>query len=63
MDLENRVAELEKRVGKLERINKIRLIFNIVTIVVAFVLILGIIYFIGKFYSSLLEGEILSFMI
>ena len=63
MDVENKVVELEKRVSKLERINKIRLIFNIVTIVIAAILILLIMYFIGKFYSSLLEGEILSFMI
>lgn len=59
-DLETRVLELEKRVKKLENINKMRMIFNIVGIVIAIVLIILIFYFLGKFYSSLLDNEVLS---
>lgn len=60
VDLETRVLELEKKVKKLENVNKMRMIFSIASIVIAGFLIILIFYFINKFYGSLLDNEVLS---
>lgn len=59
-NLEDRILELEKRVSELEKINKRRLIFKIIGIILALILIFCLIFFIFLFYKSILDNQIFS---
>jgi ABC-type bacteriocin/lantibiotic exporter with double-glycine peptidase domain len=54
-DLANRVLELEKRVAKLEKINKRTLVFKIISLVLSVLFLLVLLYVFYYYYTNLLD--------
>jgi len=54
-DLLSRVFELERRVAKLEKINKRNFIFKIISLVLSIILLLVLLYVFYYYYSNLMS--------